>query len=112
LHRWKFFYPRHPRNPHFHSLAVPSHDCYGGAMKIEVQDKALRGLELTESQALVDLAVGLFTERRVTLGRAAEIARMTQLDFQQELGRREIPIHYDVEDLQADLRTLAELRKQ
>ena len=62
-------------------------------MKIEVQDEALRGLELTESQALLDLAVGLSTERRVTLGRAAEIARMTKLDFQQELGRREIPIY-------------------
>jgi predicted HTH domain antitoxin len=81
-------------------------------MKIEVQDEALRGLELTEPQALVDLAVGLFTERRVTLGRAADIARVTQLDFQRELGRREIPIHYDVEDLQADMSTLAELREK
>jgi predicted HTH domain antitoxin len=77
---------------------------------IEIQDEKLRGLKLTEAQALLDFAVGLFTERRLTLGRAAEIARLTQLDFQQELGRRGIPIHYDVEDLQADLRTLAELR--
>ena len=81
-------------------------------MKIEVQDEVLRSLELTESQALVDLAVGLFTEQRVTLGRAAEIARLTQLEFQQELGRRGIPIHYDVEDLQADLQTLAALREK
>ncbi|MBI3848792.1 MAG: UPF0175 family protein [Verrucomicrobia bacterium] len=81
-------------------------------MKIEVQDEVLRGLELTESQALVDLAVGLFTERRATLGRAAEIARLTQLDFQRELGRRGIALHYDVEDLQADLRTLAALREK
>lgn len=79
-------------------------------MLIEIQDEKLRGLKLTEAQALLDFAVGLFTERRLTLGRAAEIARLTQLDFQQELGRRGIPIHYDVEDLQADLRTLAELR--
>lgn len=79
---------------------------------IEVQDELLRGLELTEPQALLDLAVGLFTERRVTLGRAAEIARLTQPAFQHELGRRGIPIHYDVEDLQADLRTLDELREK
>lgn len=81
-------------------------------MTIEVHDEALHGLELTESQALLDFAVGLFTERRITLGRAAEIARNTQLDFQRELGRRGIPIHYDVEDLQADLRTLAALREK
>jgi len=81
-------------------------------MTIEVQDEALRGLNLTQPQALLDLAVGLFTERRVTLGRAAAVARVTQLDFQQELARRGIPIHYDVEDLQADVRTLAALREK
>jgi predicted HTH domain antitoxin len=79
-------------------------------MLIEVHDEALRGLELTEAEALVDFAIGLFTERRITLGRAAEIARTTQLDFQRELGRRGIPIHYDLEDLQADIQTLAALR--
>jgi predicted HTH domain antitoxin len=81
-------------------------------MVIEIQDEALRGLELTEPQALLDLAVGLFTERRITLGRAAEIARWTQLEFQQELGRRGIPIHYDLEDLLADVSTLAALREK
>jgi predicted HTH domain antitoxin len=81
-------------------------------MVIKIQDEALRGLKLTEPQALVDLAVGLFTERRVTLGRAAEIAQLAQQDFQQELGRRGIAIHYDVEDLQADLQTLASLREK
>lgn len=80
-------------------------------MLIEIQDETLRGLELTESQVLLDLAIGLFTERRATLGRAAEIAKLTQSDFQQELGRRGIPIHYDVEDLRSDLRTLASLRR-
>ncbi len=79
-------------------------------MLIEIHDEALRGLQLTETQAVLDLAVGLFTERRVTLGRAAAVAGLTQTDFQQELGRRGIPIHYDVEDLRADLRTLAALR--
>ena len=81
-------------------------------MTIEIQDEALRGLNLTEPQVLLDLAVGLFTERRVTLGRAAEVARWPQLDFQRELSRRGIPIHYDVEDLQADLQTLAALREK
>jgi predicted HTH domain antitoxin len=78
-------------------------------MVIEIQDKVLRGLKLTEPQALLDLAVGLFTERQITLGRAAEIAQLTQLDFQREIGRRRIPIHYDIEDLQSDLLTLAAL---
>jgi predicted HTH domain antitoxin len=81
-------------------------------MTIEVQDEALRGLNLTQPQALLDLAVGLFTERRVTVGRAAAVAQLTQLDFQRELARRGIPVHYDLEDLQADMRTLAALREK
>lgn len=80
-------------------------------MVIEIEDKSLVGLELTEAQALLDFAVGLFTERRITLGRAAAIAKLTQSAFQRELGRRGIPIHYDLDDFQADLRTLASLRK-
>lgn len=80
-------------------------------MLIEVEDEHLRGLELTESQALVDFAVGLFTEGRITSGRAAGIARLTHLDFQRELGRRNIALHYDLEDLNADLRTLEALRQ-
>lgn len=81
-------------------------------MLIEVQDEALHGLALTADQARLDFAIGLFTDRRITLGRAAEIARTTQLAFQQELGRRGIPIHYDVEDLRADVQTLAMLRER
>jgi predicted HTH domain antitoxin len=81
-------------------------------MTIEVQDEVLRGLELTQPQALLDLAVGLFTKRRVTLGRSAAVARLSQLDFQKELSRRGIPLHYDVADLQADVATLAALREK
>jgi predicted HTH domain antitoxin len=81
-------------------------------MVIEIQDEMLRGLKLTEPQALLDFAVGLFTDRRITLGRAAEIARLSQLAFQQELNRREIPIHYDMDDLLADVSTLAALREK
>jgi len=73
---------------------------------IAIHDDALRGLDLTEEQARLDLALGLFIDQRVTLGRGAEIAMMTQSDFLKELGRRGIPVHYDVEDFRADLRTL------
>jgi predicted HTH domain antitoxin len=81
-------------------------------MVIEIQDELLRGVKLTEPQALLDFAVGLFTDRRITLGRAAEIAHLSHLAFQQELNRREIPIHYDMDDLLADVSTLAALREK
>jgi predicted HTH domain antitoxin len=34
---------------------------------------------------------------------------MTQLQFQHLLASRQIPIHYDIEDLEADIKTLREI---
>lgn len=81
-------------------------------MLIAIHDDALRGLDLTEDQARLDLALGLFIDQRVTLGRGAEIARMSQAEFLKELGQRGIPVHYDVEDFRADLRTLESLKSK
>ena len=72
-------------------------------MNLSIPDNVLNGIELTEYEALLDFALGLFIDRKVTLGRAALIAGMNQMDFQRELGKRKIPIHYDLEDLEADL---------
>ena len=78
-------------------------------MKLAIPDNLLDPAAVSEADALLDLALGLFMDQRVTLGTAAQIARMSQGQFMQELGRRKIPMHYDVEDFQADLRTLEDL---
>lgn len=80
-------------------------------MNITIADELLRGVELSPREALLNFAIGLFTERRVTLGRAAEIASHSQAEFLKELGRRRIPIHYDLRDLEADLQTVRETPK-
>ncbi|MSU33911.1 MAG: hypothetical protein EXS36_02150 [Pedosphaera sp.] len=48
--------------------------------------------------------------RRITLGRAAEIAGLNQTQFLSQLGERGIPLHYDTEDAELDLRTIEHLR--
>lgn len=78
-------------------------------VKIDIPDDLFGGLALTPGQVAVDLAVGLYTEMRVTLGRAAKIAAMTQAEFLKELGNRRVPVHYDMKDLQADLHVLREI---
>jgi len=77
-------------------------------MKIAIDDALLKGVNLTPQEAVLDFAVGLYTERRVTLGRAAEIASLSQAAFLKELGKRRIPIHYDLADLEADWRVIRE----
>ena len=48
----------------------------------------------------------------VTLARAAKIADVPFLTFQRELAKRRIPLHYEVEDFEADVRTLAGMDPQ
>ena len=61
---------------------------------------------LTQQQAALHLAIGLFVSEEFTLGQAAEIAGLSQTLFLRELGARHIPMHYGVEEFAEDLRTL------
>ena len=58
----------------------------------------------------LETALALYAKREVTLGQAAEVARLSQVEFQCELGQRKIPINYTLEDLQSDLQAVRELK--
>ncbi|MBI4658597.1 MAG: UPF0175 family protein [Verrucomicrobia bacterium] len=72
-------------------------------MTIELPEVDLGSLKLTPEQARLELAVGLYAGRRVTLGRAAGIAGLSHTEFMREIGRRGLCIHYGVEDAQHDM---------
>lgn len=72
-------------------------------MQIALPDELTNGLDLTPEHARIDLAIGLYAERRVPLGRAARMAGMTQPDFLRKLGELHIPMHYDLPEFKEDL---------
>ena len=51
----------------------------------------------------MDFAIGLYSEKKVTIGRAARITSISQSMILRELGKRQIPIHYDADDLLSDI---------
>jgi len=75
-------------------------------VNVVIADGLIDDLNLSREQVLLDLAVGLYSESRVTLGRAARVAGVSPSEFMKELGRRQVPMHYDVADLAADLESL------
>ena len=77
-------------------------------MQIAFSDELTQGLDLTPENARIDLAIGLYAERRVTLGRAAKIAGMVQTAFLHKLGELRIPMHYDLDELEEDLLVVRE----
>jgi predicted HTH domain antitoxin len=66
-------------------------------------------LEMTEEQARLDFAVGLYSSRHASLARAARLAGRGRLEFQRILAERGIPLAYDAEDLEEDIATLKRL---
>ena len=75
-------------------------------MTLTIPPERFGNLRVTEQDALVDIAIGLYKREEVSLGRAAEVAGISSVQLLGELGRRHIPINYGPDDLQADLATL------
>ncbi len=64
---------------------------------------------MTELDLKRELALTLFQQERLTLGRASGLAGMSQREFQLLLADRHIPIHYGVEEFKQDLETLRQM---
>lgn len=74
-------------------------------MYIEIPDD----LGVTEEQARLDFAVGLYSSHSASLARAARLAGLSRVDFQRILSERGIPVAYDSSDLDDDIATLKRL---
>lgn len=79
------------------------------SMQVELPDAALEGTGMTPELAKLEVAVALYRDRKVSMGRAARLAGMPRPQFQHELGKRDVTVDYDVEDFEQDLKTLEKL---
>ena len=73
----------------------------GRFVEIAVPEQIER--RLSAKAAALNLALGLYVSKEVTLGQAAETAGISQTEFLEELCKRKIPFHYDLDDLKQDL---------
>jgi predicted HTH domain antitoxin len=78
-------------------------------VSIEIPREVIHTNRMTPRELKRELSVYLFQQGRLSFGKAREMAGMTVWAFQQLLGNRGIPVHYDVEDYEEDLTTLGEL---
>jgi len=63
-------------------------------------------LQISEADLRTELAISLFQQERITLGTASQLAGLHQIEFQQLIASRGICVHYDIEDLEQDLKSL------
>ncbi len=76
---------------------------------IEIPREIVHVTRLTPQALKRELALSLFEQGKLSFGKARELAEMTVWEFQQLLGSKGIPIHYDLDDYEEDLETLEEL---
>lgn len=78
-------------------------------MGVLIPDEVLEAARMTEAELKQEVAVMLYERGNLSLGRASRLAGMGRIEFQQLLASRQIPMQYDVADLEADIETLRSL---
>ena len=81
----------------------------GDSVTFELSKTILDSARLTVPELKVELAVLLYQQGRLSIGKARELAGMSLWQFRQLLGSRKIGPHYGIEDYRKDLETLSEL---
>lgn len=71
-----------------------------------ISGNVLEKVEMTPSQLLTELAVFLYEKERLSIGKARKLAGLDLIAFQKELAKRDVYIHYDIEDFHKDLENL------
>ncbi len=75
-------------------------------MSVIIPEAILQATGMSEAELLQEMAVLLFQKEKLTLGQASGLAGMNRIQFQHLLASRQIPIHYDVAELEEDLAAL------
>jgi predicted HTH domain antitoxin len=59
-----------------------------------------------------ELAIQLYAQGRLSIGKARELAEMSLWQFRHLLATRQIPVHYDVADLEDEVASLKKLERR
>jgi predicted HTH domain antitoxin len=75
-------------------------------MSLVISEDIVQASGLSEKELILELIILLFQIKKISIGKASELAQMPLLQFQHELAIRNIPVHYDESDLEVDLNNL------
>ncbi|TAE53278.1 MAG: UPF0175 family protein [Nostocales cyanobacterium] len=75
-------------------------------MSLVISEDIVQASGLSEKELVLELIILLFQRKKISIGKASQLAKMPLLEFQNELAMRNIHIHYDETDLDVDLKNL------
>ncbi len=78
-------------------------------MGVIIEPDIIQSSGLSEEEFLLELALSLYEKKILSLGKAAQMAGIHRMAFQKELCHRKIAIHFSIEEVEKDLKTLDSL---
>ena len=76
---------------------------------LEIPRGVLDAAQMSTRDLRRELALTLYAQQRLSLGKARELAGLSLWEFRHWLGLRRIEVHYDADDLRDDIATLRTL---
>ena len=71
-----------------------------------ISGEVLEKAEISGSDLLIEIAVYLYGKERLSIGQAKDLAGLDLVSFQKELAKRDVYLHYDINDYYSDLGNL------
>ena len=75
---------------------------------LQIPQDILDSARLTINELKIEIAVSLYAQGRLSIGKARELAEMSLWEFRQLLAFRNISPHFDISDLGDDVAVLRE----
>ena len=75
-------------------------------MVIELDDSIIKSTGLSPDDLKLELALQLYQDRKISLGQGGQLSGLGSVQFQRELGKRQITLNYDLMDLADDIDSL------
>lgn len=84
-------------------------------VQVQLSEDLVAAAQLNRANPSADaarlLALELFREDKISLGRAAELSQTSVEAFMEFAGQRQVPLHYGTSELEADRETMQRTRK-
>ena len=77
-------------------------------MSLVISDDIVKASGFSESELLLEIAIMLFQQDKISLGKSSELLGMHRMQFQKLLAERGICVHYYVDEFQEDIDSLQE----
>lgn len=83
------------------------------ALSVEIPESISLSIKIPESELKtrlkIEIAIRLYQKDILGFGKARELAGLNKWQFQEILAKENIPLNYDLEELERDLETLRSL---